>query len=198
MPRLLARKRNHPNVPQTKRKQKYFKRNCFPPFIDSSILYRSTAPVFHSSKSCCLLGCKLCAFLAAFLNSRKYDDIGLAAKLYWEILLDGGLVALQTQYLQWPQYWERQKAITWWRDLTVPEELRVAAELGTYPTFSLLRIFATLYISDLCDTERSFSALKYIKNYLRSMMDLLSWNELYDKAIEECGKFNRRLSFCAI
>jgi hypothetical protein len=39
-----------------------------------------------------------------------------------------------------------------------------------YPTFSLLRIFATLYISEHCDTERSFSALKYIKNYLRSMM----------------------------
>jgi hypothetical protein len=34
-----------------------------------------------------------------------------------------------------------------------------------YPTVSLLRIFATLCISDHCDTERSFSALKCIKNY---------------------------------
>jgi hypothetical protein len=51
-------------------------------------------------------------FLPAFLNSRKYDDIGLAAnKLYRQILLDGGLVALQTQYLQWQQHWERQKTV---------------------------------------------------------------------------------------
>jgi hypothetical protein len=38
----------------------------------------------------------------------------------------------------------------------VPEALRVAAELGTNPIFCLLRIFAKVYISDHCDTERSF------------------------------------------
>jgi hypothetical protein len=48
--------------------------------------------------------CQLNAFLPAFLNNSKYDDIGLAAaKLYRQFLPDGGLVALKTQYMRWQQ-----------------------------------------------------------------------------------------------
>ena len=45
----------------------------------------------------------------------------------------------------------------------MPEALRVAAELGTYPAVSvLLRIFATLPVTT-ATRERSFGALKYQK-----------------------------------
>jgi len=56
--------------------------------------------------------------------------------------------------------------------------------------------------------ERSFSALKFIKNYLRSTMTDERLNALavlfvhpditldYDAVIDEFGKSNRRLQFC--
>ena len=56
--------------------------------------------------------------------------------------------------------------------------------------------------------ERSFSVLKFIKNYLRSTMTDERLNGLallfvhpditldYDAAIDEFGKSNRRLQFC--
>jgi len=50
------------------------------------------------------------------------------------------------------------------------EALRVASDLGTYPTLVILfRIFATIPITT-ATAERSFSNLKFIKNYLRSTM----------------------------
>ena len=86
MTRLTARQRNHSNV-LANNVQEYFKRACFVPFIDS-VLYRSTRRSFHSSKSCCLPA--ISAFLPAFLNSSKYDDIGsAAAKLHRQFLPDG-------------------------------------------------------------------------------------------------------------
>ena len=52
----------------------------------------------------------------------------------------------------------------------VLDALAIASQLGTYPALSiLLRIFATLPVTTATG-ERSFSALKYIKNYLRCTM----------------------------
>ena len=82
----------------------------------------------------------------------------------------------------------------------VLEALRVATELGTNPAISvLLRMFATLPVTTATG-ERSFSALKHIKNYLRSTMGEEMLNGLahlyinrdinlgYDKVIDEFGK----------
>jgi hypothetical protein len=109
--------------------------------------------------------------------------------------------------MRWQQYWQRQPA-TVKRPDSVVEALRVAAVLGTYPSISiLLRIFATLPVTTATG-ERSFSGLKYIKNYLRlTMGELERRNGLahmyinrdisldYEKVIDEFGKSNRRLSF---
>jgi hypothetical protein len=70
----------------------------------------------------------------------------------------------------------------------------------------MLQIFATLPVTTAtCD--RSFSALKYLKNYLRPAMTEDHLNGLahlyinrdieleYGKAIEEFGTINRRLAF---
>ena len=200
MPRITARQRNRSNVPANNA-QEYFKRACFLPFIDTCIAQLNERFTRHAATAC-----QLSALLPAFLSRGKFEDIEPAAKLYSKFLPDGGLVALQTQYMRWQHYWERQLP-TVKRPDSVLEALRVAAELETYPAVSvLLRIFATLPVSTATG-ERSFSALKYIKNYLRSTMGEERLNGLahmyinrdislnYDKVIDEFGKFNRRLSF---
>ena len=143
MARLIVIQRNHSNVTANDAHE-YFKRAYFLPFIDS-VLYGSTRRAFHSSKSCCLPAIN--AFLPAFLNSSKYDDIGpAAAKPYRQFLPDGGLVALKMQHLRWQQtaILRGTKDILW-RDLTVPETLRVAAKLqwdiSRYPAVSVLLRF---------------------------------------------------------
>ena len=83
----------------------------------------------------------------------------------------------------------------------------MALELGTYPALAtMLQIFATIPVTTATG-ERSFSALKYIKNYLRSTMGEERLNGLahmyinrdieldYDSVIDEFGRENRRLKF---
>jgi len=88
------------------------------------------------------------------------------------------------------------------------EALRVASDLGTYPTLVILfRIFATIPITT-ATAERSFSNLKFIKNYLRSTMmenRLNGLSHLFinrdikldnNKVIDQFGgEHNRRLKF---
>jgi len=48
--------------------------------------------------------------------------------------------------------------------------LKFATDLETFPSIAvLLQIYATLPVTT-ATSERSFSALKYIKNYLRSTL----------------------------
>ena len=85
--------------------------------------------------------------------------------------------------------------------------MRTANDLGTYPMLStLMTIFATLPVTTATG-ERSFSSLKFIKNYLRSTMGEDRLNGLahlfinrdikldYQSVIEEFGRCNRRLAF---
>jgi hypothetical protein len=95
----------------------------------------------------------------------------------------------------------------WAKPQTAVESLQVAAGLATYPTISaMLQIFATLPVTTATG-GKSFSALKYLKNYLRSTMTEDRLNGLahlyinrdieleYGKVIEEFGTRNRRLAF---
>jgi hypothetical protein len=79
--------------------------------------------------------------------------------------------------------------------------------LATYPTVSaMLQIFATLHVTT-ATSGKTFSALKYLKNYLRSTMIEDRLNGLahlyinrdielaYGKVIEEFETHNRRLAF---
>ncbi len=88
------------------------------------------------------------------------------------------------------------------------EALQIASDMGTYPSLvTLLKIFATIPVTTATG-ERSFSSLKFIKNYLRSTMTESRLNGLaqlfinrdikldYNKVID-CfgGAHNRRLKF---
>jgi hypothetical protein len=112
----------------------------------------------------------------------------------------GDEASVEAEYIRWQQLW-RQTDLSK-RPKTVVEALQSANEFGTYPSIqTLLHIFAT------STTERSFSALKYIKNYLRSTMNENRLNGLahlyinrdieldYADVIDEFSKTNRRLNF---
>lgn len=108
--------------------------------------------------------------------------------------------------VRWKAYWNRQPAKVKRPDRVI-DALCVAVDLGTYPAVAvMLQIFATIPVTTATG-ERSFSALKYIKNYLRSTMGEQRLNGLahmfinrdididYDLVIDEFGRHNRRLKF---
>lgn len=112
---------------------------------------------------------------------------------------------VEVEYMRWQSYWRRMELTK--RPAQVLDALTVSNDLGTYPCVTvLLRIFATLPVTT-ATSERSFSALKYIKNYLRSTMTDTRLNGLahlyvnrdiqlnYDDVIDEFAKYNRRLNF---
>ena len=116
------------------------------------------------------------------------------------------VTVLETELLRWKSYWQRQEENK--RPGNVMEALRVASDLGTYPTLViLLRLFATIPITT-ATAERSFRNLKFIKNYLRSTMTeslqsglahLLNNRNIKlnnNKVIDQFGgEHNRRLNF---
>ena len=112
---------------------------------------------------------------------------------------------LEAEFLRWKAYWTRQSAD--WRPKRVLEALSNVSILGTFPSISiLLRTFATIPVTT-ATRERSFSALKYVKSYLRSTMREDRLNGLaqlfinkdlmlnHDGVIDEFSKENRRLSY---
>ena len=119
----------------------------------------------------------------------------------------GDEASVEAEYIRWQQLWRQTNLSK--RPKTVVEALQSANEFGTYPSIqTLLHIFATLPVTPSTrPTERSFSALKYIKNYLRSTMNENRLNGLahlyinrdieldYADVIDEFSKTNRRLNF---
>lgn len=101
--------------------------------------------------------------------------------------------------------WKREDSAK--RSSQVLDALQAADNCGTFPCITLLlRIFATLPVTT-ASSERSFSALKYIKNCLRSTMGNDRLNGLshlyinrdikldYDAVIDEFSVENSRLNF---
>ena len=112
---------------------------------------------------------------------------------------------VEIEFMRWQQYWARHEPHE--RPGNVLDALKVSTELGTFPAVSTpLKIVATLPVTT-ATSERSFSALKYIKNYLRSTMSDDRLNGLallfvhrdiplnHDAVIDEFSKNNRRLQF---
>ena len=105
--------------------------------------------------------------LPAHCDSAEVAAIKEAARLYDQFLPEG-VDCLEAEFLRWKAHWTRQSADR--RPKRVLEALSNASILGTFPSISiLLRIFATIPVITATG-ERSFSALKYVKSYLRSTM----------------------------
>lgn len=150
---------------------------------------------------------QLCNLLPAFVNNSTFAEIEAIGKMYENLLPEGGIVGLQTEYMRWKNYWLRQPTSVKRPDCVL-HALRVATDLGTYPALcTLLHIFATLPVTKATGERSSISALKYIKNYLRSTMTEDILNGLahlyinidieldYNEVIDEFGKNKSSLVF---
>ena len=106
--------------------------------------------------------------------------------------------------MRWKAYWARQPSDC--RPGNVLSALKTARQLGTYSiTATLLQIFATLPVTTATG-ERSFSALKLIKTYLRMSMQENRLSALalfyinydikldYSQVIDQFAKGNRRFN----
>ena len=141
----------------------YFRRAYFLPFVDKCIL-QMTERFTDRSVNVYIVG----AVIPAFIDKCSFLDLEPAAQFFSQ-LLPGDTVALKIEFMRWQAYWARQPA-TDKRPDNMLDALRTACDLGTYPMLStLMTIFATLPVTTATG-ERSFSALKFIKNYLRSMV----------------------------
>ena len=94
----------------------------------------------------------------------------------------------EIEFKRWTAYWLRQSASE--RPAQIVEAFAAAKKLGTYPIIqTLLHIFATIPVTTVTG-ERSFSALKYLKNYLRSTMTEKRLNGLAQMYINRDIQFN--------
>jgi hypothetical protein len=197
-PRQAKTQKHRSNVPAGS-VEEYYKRSMFYPFVDTCIGQVTERFRSHSAKAC-----MVSVLLPAYCCSSNYSSLEKGAEFYQQFL-PSGLNALETEFLRWQAYWQRQPVNQ--RTDGVCEALEIASELGTYPSIAiLLRIFATIPVTTATG-ERSFSALKYIKNYLRSTMGETRLNGLahlyinrdielnYEAVIDDFGRKNRRLNF---
>jgi hypothetical protein len=198
MPRLTGRQIHRQNVPADS-PLVYYRRVVFLPFLDTCICQLTERFSGHSAKAYLLS-----ALIPTFCLDREFSAIADGVKMYLPFL-SVEETAVEVEYLRWQAYRKRQ-GVDQKRD-TILTALKIADELGTYPCITtLLRIFATIPVTT-ATSERSFSALKYIKNYLRSTMLNTRLNGLahayihrdiplnYDDIIDEFSKENRRLQF---
>ena len=174
----------------------------FLPFLDCCV-----AQMKKRFRKQALVACQLTALLPVYCgNSDFAADVEPAGLFYAKFLPNGTSTSLRMEFMRWQQYWGRQSPETPAPDTAV-DALRAATELGTYPAISvLLQIFATLPVTTATG-ERSFSSLKYLKNYLRSTMGQDRLNGLahlylnrdteLDAAavIDEFGRHSCQLSF---
>ena len=164
MPRITARQTHRSNVP-TDSCASYYKRavGLFVPFVDtclSQLRERFGSHSARANKTSLLLpsACVYCSF----------GDVRDSVEFYVKFL-PGGVDAVKAEFLRWQSHWSRQEETARPRQLLIA--FREATTLGTYPCTSiLLRIFITLPVTNATG-ERSFSTLKYLKNYLRSTVD---------------------------
>ena len=144
------------------------------------------------------------SLLPEYCVDRPYASIEPAIKLF-EKYLPCGREAVEVEYMRWQTFWEKRKNLS--VRMSVVDVLKEASSMQTFPSIAiLLQIYATFPVATATN-ERSFSALKYIKNYLRSTMSETSLNGLvssyvhrdvqlnYDDVIREFCKKHRRLDF---
>ena len=119
--------------------------------------------------------------------------------------LPGDIDEVASEFIRWKVTWSKIKVDD--RPKTILQTLKSCRELGSYLNLNvLLQIFATLPVTS-CTSERAFSCLKLIKNYLSSTMGQTRLNGLaalyihkdikldFEKVIDEFGRNNRILIF---
>jgi len=139
-----------------------------------------------------------------FCVTQTFASIEESVDLYQKFLPDDSdRIDVQAEFKRWSAYWARKPEGD--RPDRPLNALQAAVSAGTFPCIAiLLRIFCCLPVTT-ASGERTFSALKYIKSYLRSTMTEDRLNGLahmfinkdirldYERVIDIFSKSNRRL-----
>ena len=198
MPRRAGRQTQRNNVPADTPLQ-YYKRAIFLPYIDTVVGQLKARFQGHSA-----VACKLIGLLPAFCVTQTFASIEESVDLYQKFLPDDSdRIDVQAEFKRWSAYWARKPEGD--RPDRPLNALQAAVSAGTFPCIAiLLRIFCCLPVTT-ASGERTFSALKYIKSYLRSTMTEDRLNGLahmfinkdirldYERVIDIFSKSNRRL-----
>ena len=197
MSRINARQTNRENHP-AQNAEEYYRRSMYFPYLD--VCLEQLRERFTSQS---VIAYALSSLLPSFVSEADARSLRASVQAY-DCFIEGGSDGFEAELMRWQAYWARQPAEQ--RSGKVLDALKVARKLKVYPIIeTLLHIFATLPVTT-ASGERSFSALKLIKTYLRSRMKedrLYSLAHLYinrdinldhDQVIDQFAKSNRRLN----
>ena len=143
------------------------------------------------------------SLLPPYVIDADISNLRAAAEAY-KCFLPEDAECFEAELMRWKSCWARQPSDC--RPRNVFSALKAARQLGTYSiTETLLQIFATLPVTTETG-ERSFSALKLIKTYLRTSMQENRLNALallhmnndikldYSQVIDQFARRNRHLN----
>ena len=140
----------------------YYRVNVYNSFIDTCLGQLRERFKSHRTR-----GVRLCALLPAAAAKSSFKDLKPAVEINAP-LLNCSCDEVEAEFLLWQRHWLRRDEED--RPKTVLDALGEARAAGSLPAVSLLlHIFATLPVTTATN-ERSFSALKHLKTYLRSTM----------------------------
>ena len=149
----------------------------------------------------------------------EYDpDVSVITDLavFYQNQLPGNQEDLVAEWKRWKIFWNNVKQSNSQNvcdvppvpiPKSIPETYRFLGKNRTNPSLSILVHILFCLPATTCTSERSFSALKYLKGYLRATMKEKRLNgiaALYihkdielnvDRVIDEFGRKNRRLKF---
>ena len=192
-------KQTHRSNPPANDAREYFRRSVFLPFVDTCLHQLRERFKSHRSR-----GVLLCSLLPSVCVGRSFAD-AQDGVTHYNPFMDASMNEVHAEFLRWQEFWGNVAEEE--RPDNVLSAMSEAETMGTFPCMKkLLHIYATLHVTTATN-ERCFSALKYLKNYLRSTMSQHRLNGLallylnrdialnYDDVLEEFGRGNRRLTF---
>ncbi|XP_043227736.1 zinc finger MYM-type protein 1-like [Amphibalanus amphitrite] len=144
--------------------REYYRINVYLAFIDTCLGQINERFRSHLSR-----GVRLSALLPTVCTKSRtsFEELRPAVDMYSR-LLDCSSDQVEAEFRLWQKRWLRCEAHE--RPRTVLEALAEARTAGSFPVIArLLHIFATLPVTT-ATSERSFSALKRLKTYLRSTL----------------------------
>jgi len=198
MPRICSSQRHRTNIPATTAKD-YYRATTMIPFLDNIISQFQERFSDHRSTAFLLAG-----LIPILVEKYNFNNLKPALDFYKAFISEGQAV-LEGEYDRWRFKW-----------ISVPLSSRpsnaldafLACDVVFFPCISsLLQIFATLPVTS-ATAERSFSALKYLKNYHRTTMNEERLNGLalmfihrdveisVDRVIDKFCRKNRNVTFC--
>lgn len=159
MPRIAKRQQHRQNVPADS-SEEYFRRVIWIPFLDDILSQLDQRFLQHRDT----------AFRLSLLLPRSLENVHDAIRpltdIYAEYLPETAS-AVEAEFERWKAKWTMRSVED--RPQTALDALRECDSVF-FPCISiLLRIFVTLPVTTMT-AERSFSALKLLKTYLRSTM----------------------------